>query len=414
MPKNLRTKLKVAGFLAPLLACSAQTALAQSALDCGLNNGEKASGDPIVLGAIVGKTGPDDFSASASAAAAYFKCVNDNGGIHGRPVEYVVVDDQWNPKKAAELATYLIEKRKVLGMVGSSSFVECSANAKRYASNGILAIAGSGVPRDCFHSSGYVPLNIGPRLSSTIAAMHAAKAGKVSKMVCVIPNIPGLGDWACGGVQAWGKKNGISVQILTIDPANFSAKDVMTRAADGSPDVIVLNLSKGLLLPMMAVAQQMDLGKSIRFVSSAPAYSTDVAKRLGDYWKGRFHANLEFMPTNHTGADSRNWVAVMDRYAQNTDSRDAFSQSGYLAARLVTQVLLKSDAKNINRAGLTKALQNVKSFQSDILCKPFSVGAASRHNANSSGPMAQFNGQGWDLLQGGCVTAADPELADLR
>jgi branched-chain amino acid transport system substrate-binding protein len=56
----------------------------------------------------------------------------------------------------------------------------------------------------------------------------------------------------------------------------------------------------------------------------------------------------------------------------------------------------------------------VKSFQSDILCKPFSVGAASRHNANSSGPMAQFNGQGWDLLQGGCVTAADPELADLR
>jgi branched-chain amino acid transport system substrate-binding protein len=81
---------------------------------------------------------------------------------------------------------------------------------------------------------------------------------------------------------------------------------------------------------------------------------------------------------------------------------------------LVTQVLLKSDAKNINRAGLTKALQNVKSFQSDILCKPFSVGAASRHNANSSGPMAQFNGQGWDLLQGGCVTAADPELADLR
>lgn len=414
MRMNPKAKCKLAIFLGGTFALLGQDAFAQNALDCGMNRAEKASGEPIVLGAIVGKSGPDDFSASASAAAAYFKCVNDNGGIHGRPVEYVVVDDEWNPQKAAELGAFLLDKRKVVGMVGSSSFVECRANAKRYANEGILAIAGSGVPRDCFHSSAYVPLNTGPRLSSTIAAMHAAKATKTSKMVCIIPDIPGLGDWACGGVQAWGKKHGIGVQILTIHPANFSAKEVMTRAAAMSPDVIVMNLSKGILLPMMAAAEQMDLAKSIRFVSSAPAYSSDVAKRLGPYWKGRFHVNLEFMPTHHGGADSRNWVAVMDRYAQNTDSRDAFSQSGYLAAKLVTQVLLKLDVRKINRVELSKALQAVKGFQSDILCKPFSVGSGARHNANKSGPVAVFNGQAWDLLPGGCVTAEDPELADIR
>jgi branched-chain amino acid transport system substrate-binding protein len=413
MSHHSNTRFNVTGLLAALLAFSGQDALAQNAMDCGMNRGEKAKGEPIVLGAIVGKTGPDDFSASASAAAAYFKCVNDNGGIHGRPVDYVVVDDQWNPKKAAELVDFLIEKRKVIGMVGSSSYVDCSVNAKRYKSEGILVIAGVGVPRNCFHSSSFVPLNMGPRLSSTIAAMHTAKSAKTSKMICILPNIPNVGDWACGGVQAWGKKNGIAVQILAIDPANFSAKDVMKKASDSAPDVIVMNLPKGILLPMMAVAEQMDLGKSIRFVSSAPAYSTDVAKRLGDYWKGRFHVNLEFMPTNHPGSDSRNWIAVMDRYAQNTDSRDAFSQSGYLAAKLVTQVLLKMDPSKITRAGLTTALQNVKGFQSDILCKPFSVGSGPRHNANSSGPVAVFNGQGWDLLPGGCVSAADPELADI-
>lgn len=48
---------------------------------CGLNNGKAATGEPIQLGAVVGKTGPADFSSPAQAADAYFKCVNKNGGI---------------------------------------------------------------------------------------------------------------------------------------------------------------------------------------------------------------------------------------------------------------------------------------------------------------------------------------------
>ena len=81
---------------------SASTAsFAQGKPACGLNNGKPATGAPIPIGAIVGKTGPDDFSASSQAAAAYFKCVNANGGINGRPIEYTIADDQWNPEVAA-------------------------------------------------------------------------------------------------------------------------------------------------------------------------------------------------------------------------------------------------------------------------------------------------------------------------
>src|SRR6201988_5290360 len=69
---------------------------------CGLSNGKAASGQPIEIGAVVGKTGPADFSGSAQAAAAYFACVNANGGINGRPIHYSVEDDQWNPETAAQ------------------------------------------------------------------------------------------------------------------------------------------------------------------------------------------------------------------------------------------------------------------------------------------------------------------------
>ena len=46
-------------------------------------------------------------------AKAYFKCVNDNGGINGRPIEYVIETEQTDPGQAASLAKKLIETDKV-------------------------------------------------------------------------------------------------------------------------------------------------------------------------------------------------------------------------------------------------------------------------------------------------------------
>jgi branched-chain amino acid transport system substrate-binding protein len=395
---------------AALLASSG--AFAQS--KCGLNNGKKATGEPIAIGAVVGKTGPDDFSSSAQAAAAYFKCVNDNGGINGRPVDYIVADDQWNPETAAQVASKLVKDRKVVALAGSTSFVECGANAKMYADEGVMVIAGTGVPRECFNAKNYVPINSGPRISGTIAAMYAAQVYKSKKMVCIIPNIPSLGNWACEGPKEWGKKNGVEVETIAIDPGSADATSVMLQAASKKPDTIIMNVPKGILVPMLAAAEQQNLGKKIHFVSSAPAYSTDVPKAIGPYWNKNFAINLEFNPLESKGADNLNWQAVMNSHGAKTDPRDTFSQAGYLAARLVTDTLLKMDPAKIDRASVTDALRKVSDFRSDILCKPFYVGGGTRHNANNAGPIAIVEGNGFSFAPGGCLTADDPELVDIR
>ena len=95
------------GATAALFVVAGTTAFA--APNCGLNNGKKAEGEPILVGAVVGQTGPDDFSSSADAAAAFFKCVNENGGINGRPIEYLIEDDQWNPETAGQVANKLVK-----------------------------------------------------------------------------------------------------------------------------------------------------------------------------------------------------------------------------------------------------------------------------------------------------------------
>ena len=397
---------------AALLASGA--AMAQAKPVCGLNNGKAASGEPIALGAVVGKTGPDDFSASALASQAYFKCVNANGGINGRPVELTIVDDQWNPEVAAQAAAKLVKDRKVLAMVGSSSFVECGVNAKLYAQEDVMVIAGVGVPRECFFAKNYVPVNAGPRVSATVVAMYAAQTYKAKKMVCVIPNIPSLGNWACDGAKDWGKANGVDVDVLAIDPGSPDATSTMLQAAAKKPDAIILNVPKGIMVPMLAAAEQQGLAKKIHFVSSTPAYNFDVPKAIGAAWNGNFDIHLEFMPVESAGADNLNWKATMEAFGSKSDPRDSFAQAGYLAARIVTEALLKMDPKNIDRASVSAALRNVKGFKSDILCRQFYVGDGARHNANSSGPISQVSGNGFKQVSNGCLMAADPELSDLR
>ncbi len=398
-----------------VLGAGTGAAWAQSRPDCGLNTGKKASGEPIVLGAVVGKTGPDDFSASATAAAAYFRCVNDNGGIHGRPVEYLVADDQWNPEVAAQVAAKLVMDRKVLAMVGSSSFVECGANASLYERENVMAIAGVGVPRECFFARNYAPVNSGPRVSATLVAAHAAQAYKARKMVCIIPNIPSLGNWACEGAKGWGKGQGVDIETITIDPGSADATSVMLQAAARKPDVIVLNVPKGIMVPMLAAAEQQGLHRKIRFASTTPAYNSDVPKAIGPAWNNALDVHLEFMPTESNGPDNLNWKAVMAAYADKAAPRDSFAQGGYLAARVVTDTLLKlGSAKPLDRAAVTAALRQVKGFKSDMLCKPFYVGDGARHNANTSGPIAQVSGNGFKQVTPACLSADEPELADVR
>ena len=137
-------------------------------------------------------------------------------------------------------------------------------------------------------------------------------------------------------------------------------------------------------------------------------------KDIGAAWNNNFDIHLEFLPVESAGADNLNWKATMDAYGAKTDPRDSFAQAGYLAARVATEALLKMDPKKIDRAGVSAALRAVKGFKSDILCRPFYVGDGARHNANSSGPIAQVSGGGFKQVSKGCLMAADPELADLR
>ena len=90
-----------------------------------------------------------DFTTVAKVADAYFQCVNDNGGINGRPIQYIQYTEDLNPAHEAALARKLVESDKVVGIVGNTSFGECGTNWKYYKSKGFVVL-GAGVQAECY------------------------------------------------------------------------------------------------------------------------------------------------------------------------------------------------------------------------------------------------------------------------
>lgn len=388
-------------------------ALAQGATLCGMNGTGPATGEPIVIGAIVSQTGPDDFSTSAKAARAYFDCVNQKGGIKGRPIRYLVGDDQWNPEMAAQLGAKLVNDEKAVIMAGNSSFVECAANSKLYKDRGVIVVAGVGVPRECFTASNYAPSNTGPRISAIAAAEFAGASLSAKSFVCIGPNIPNVGAWTCEGVKQWADSKGFSAKTILIDPASLDAASLVLQATTGNPQAIILALPKGLMLPILTAAEEQGLHTRTNFLSAASGYDVGVPNALGKAWDGKFYVNMEFNPLNSGMADNRNWLSVMNAYAAPSVPRDTFAQAGYLAARIVTEALLTLDPAKIDRQSAAAAIENVKAFKSDILCRNWYFGkGAARQNANHATRMAVVSGGAWATVSQ-CQDSGDPELEDI-
>ncbi|MGZ4419596.1 MAG: ABC transporter substrate-binding protein, partial [Gaiellaceae bacterium] len=187
--RSTKTKLGVAcvagGLLALMLtavaigsgtapAVGSGTASAKKSV-CGLGTGKKATGTPIKLGGIDMLIPGVDFTTIGKTANAYFQCVNDNGGIHGHPIKYILYNEQLNPAQEASLARKLVESDKVVGIVGNTSFAECGTNAKYYQSKGFVVI-GAGVQAECYSTPSFAEVNSGPRYSNVGAAQALIKA----------------------------------------------------------------------------------------------------------------------------------------------------------------------------------------------------------------------------------------------
>src|SRR5687768_18504792 len=95
--------------VAVLSACVAFPVFAQKKYDPG------ASDTEIKIGNTNPYSGPASaYGAIGKAIAAYFKMVNEEGGVNGRKINFISYDDGYSPPRTVEMARKLVEQDQVL------------------------------------------------------------------------------------------------------------------------------------------------------------------------------------------------------------------------------------------------------------------------------------------------------------
>jgi branched-chain amino acid transport system substrate-binding protein len=359
---------------------STPAAPAATASKCGLGNGKKASGAPIKLGAIVTKQPGTDFTDITGTAKAYFDCVNDNGGINGRPIEYTVETEQTDPGQIASLSKKLIETDKVLGIVGNISIIECAVNHKYYESKGFYIIT-AGIAPECYGTSNAAGVNMGPRYSVDGAGQYLLRQ-KVKKLVLDQSNVPGTG-YIAEGIGLIAKDAGVPIVNLKDNVPIQDANSVALRAvqAAGQGGGVILNFTPPEALKILQAAQRQGLQDRVKWACSTPCNTDFLAKALGSQWENKLGVNAELNLTDAQGPDSELYRNILKQYAPKIPL-GSFSQMGFVQGAIATKALLSVHG-DFTVQSVNKAFKDVKNFKTDILCKPWYYGDAPSHLPNN-------------------------------
>ncbi len=304
---------------------------------CGLGTGKKATGRPIKLGGIDMLIPGVDFTTIGKVAKAYFDCVNDNGGIRGRPISYTLYNEQLNPAQQASLARKLVESDKVVGIVGNTSFTECGTNWKYYKSKGYTVI-GAGVQAECFGTPDVRRGEHGPALLE-----HRRRAGPRPRGCEVDRRRHHLRRSRRTRTAASSRSRrqpgipGKSVPVtVPVTDANTIVQQLYQAAGPGGG--IILDFTPDTAPALMKAAEAQGLIDKVKWGSSTPIANTFMAGQFGN-WDGKLFINSEFgLLDPSQGPDTRLMLAILKKYTKIDPQ--AFAQMGFMAGKFATQALL--------------------------------------------------------------------------
>jgi branched-chain amino acid transport system substrate-binding protein len=188
---------------------------------------------------ITGPVAADGASAKQSVELAV-KDVNAAGGIKGKKIELIVYDDRLNPQEAVAIASKLIEKDQVVGVVSGSYSGPTRVTAPIFAKAGMPMVAGYAVHPDVTKAgeSNFRNGFLG-EVEGGAAGEYAVKVLK-SKSPAVINMDNDFGREISAGFIKRAEKLGAKVVVQQVYkyPGEKDFRPFLTRIKDAKPDLI--------------------------------------------------------------------------------------------------------------------------------------------------------------------------------
>jgi len=397
-------------------ATSTPGASAVKTSQCGTKPGVAATGTPIPLGAIATNQPGTSFTDIPNMAAAYFACVNANGGINGHPVKLYIETEQTNPAQIAADAKQLVQSDHVVGIVGNTSLLECTIDHTYWEKLGYFIID-SGIAPECYSTSNSAAVNMGPRYSSDGAVQYAL-AQHVSKIVFDQSNVPGTG-YIAAGPAALANNAHVPITQLTENVPISDANSVAIKEVDdaGPNGAVVLNFTPPEALIILQAAQKLGLEDRVKLWGCSTPCNTDfLATSLGPKWNHKLFVNAELTPPDTTSTQSMKlYEAILKQYGSAVSGGiGSFSQMGFTEAEIAVHAL-QSITGPYTVQSVNAAFKAVKDFDTGMLCQLWTYGDYPLHIPNNSDWTVTPKDGKMTTAQG-CtlISKVDPQIAQYR
>ena len=389
--------------LLPLIVASAaliaSSAMAQKKYDVGADDKE------IKLGHINPYSGPASaYSAIGKSIGAYFDKVNAEGGINGRKVKFISLDDGYNPAKTVEQARKLVEQEEVLLIfqpLGTppNSAIHKYMNDKKVPHLFVATGATKwGDPKNFPWTMGYQP---NYQSESKVFAAHLMETKPNAKVAILYQNDDYGKDYLKGFEDGLGDKaKTMIVSKLTYEVTDPTVDSQMVSLkASGADTFFNITTPK---FAAQAIKKAAELGwKPTHYLNSVSSSVGSVLTPAGlEASVGIFTAGYIKDPTDpqfQKGKEWDDWVAYMKKYHPTGAMNDNFNVYGYTVAQLMVQVL-KQAGDDLTRANVMKQAANL-----DLVLPMLLPGVNVKTGPDDFFPiereqMQKFNGKGWELF----------------
>jgi ABC-type branched-subunit amino acid transport system substrate-binding protein len=356
----------------------------------------------------IGQTMPYSGAGSAyaligRAEAAYFKMINDKGGVNGRKILFISVDDGYSPPKTVEMTRRLIEQDQVALIFGMFGGVTNLAVRPYLNENKVPQLFGA-TAADLVDDPQHYPWTMGlnPAIASEahVYAKHILATRPEAKIGVLFQN-DALGKAFVSGMRG---ALGAEHAAMLVGEASYEVSEptvdsqIVSLQSSGADTLIIGATAKAAA---QAIRKAFDLGWSPeRYLFNGSASIEGTLKPAGlEKAKGVITSTYGKDPSDARWKDDsgyKQWAEFVEKYMSPADLRSAFALYGFNAASLMTQVLTQC-GNDLSRENILLQATNIRDFEFPMGLP----GARVNTSPDNYFPIRQmwlmrFNGSGWD------------------
>lgn len=364
-----------------------------------------ASDTEIKIGNTMPYSGPASaYGVIGKTMAAYFDMVNAEGGINGRKVNFISLDDGYSPPKTVEQTRKLVEQEEVLILAGglgtpTSSAVHTYANKKRIPQ--IFLNTGAtkwGDPKNFPWTMGWQP---NYQAEGKIYAAHILENFPNAKIGILYQNDDYGKDYVHGMEIGLGDKKSMIVAAESYETSDPSVDAQMAKLKASGADVF-FNVTTPKFAAQ-AIKKNAEMGwKPVHYLNSVSSSAGSVMIPAGaENGVGVISSFYLMDPTDPQWADNegfKKYKAFLEKWDKDANIKNNLHVSGYAHAMTLHQVL-KQAGDNLTRKNIMKEAANLKDFEVGVLMPGIKVNTSpTDFYPVENKQLGRWNGKSWELF----------------